>query len=122
MFTVTVETGFRAEHQLVMHDGQKEPLHGHDWLVRASVCGDRLDRLGLLVDFNWLTQILKGAFAPLEGEILEQAGCFNGTSASAENVARYVFQAIEPQMPDNVRLLWVEVTEKQGCCARYTTE
>lgn len=120
MFTVTVETSFKAEHQLTMHDGQKEPLHGHDWLVKASVSGDRLDRFGLLIDFKWFRELIEAVIAQFRGQILEQSGCFDGKNASAENVAEYVFQEIEPQMPDHVRLLWVQVAEEKGCWASYS--
>ena len=54
MFTVSVETHFRASHQLTLPDGSKEQAHTHDWLIAAEVCRDKLDSMGLVMDFSRL--------------------------------------------------------------------
>ena len=84
MYTVTVESTFTASHQLTMADGGKEPLHGHDWVVRVAVSADELDETGLAVDFNDLKAMIADVTEPFTGarlkldyaEVTEADGCW----------------------------------------------
>ena len=51
MFVITVETGFKAWHQLTLVGGEKEDMHEHNWLVRSAVSACALDESGLAMDF-----------------------------------------------------------------------
>ena len=63
MFTVSVETHFRASHQLGLPDGSKEPLHWHDWSVVADVSSDGLNNTGVVMDFSRLKAAMDGIVA-----------------------------------------------------------
>jgi 6-pyruvoyltetrahydropterin/6-carboxytetrahydropterin synthase len=119
MFTIIVETEFFAEHQLGMPDGNKEPLHGHRWKVTAAVAAEALDSAGLAFDFHRLKDILDKIIRPLAGRKLEECEPFGRVNASAENVARYIFDRLTGQIMPPVQLCWVEVTEADGCKVRY---
>lgn len=121
MFTVTVETGFRGEHQLSMADGQKEPLHAHDWVVRAAVSAEKLNEFGVAVDFIELKQEIDRIVAGFNDVQLEELDCFGaaGLEASAENVAKYIYDNLEDVLQAQVELQYVEVTEAEGCWAKY---
>ena len=73
MYTVTVESSFNAEHQLTFAGGQIESLHGHKWIVRAAVSAEKLNEVGLAVDFNDLKKAVEEVIAPLDGAILEKS-------------------------------------------------
>ncbi len=120
MFTVTVETTFTARHQLTIAQGQKEPLHSHDWIVRVAVSADRLDEMGLVVDFDDLKAKIEGVISPLSGARLEELSCFQGVNTSAENVAKYIYDKIEQLLPSHVKPRYVEVAEAPGCRAKYS--
>jgi 6-pyruvoyl-tetrahydropterin synthase len=47
---------------------------------------------------------------------------FQGKWPSAENVAVYIFDRLEPNLPGNVRLKSVRVSEQVGCWAIYSKE
>jgi 6-pyruvoyltetrahydropterin/6-carboxytetrahydropterin synthase len=119
MFTVTVETAFTAAHQLTFADGQKEPLHRHDWLVKVAVSTAELDQAGLAIDFNDLKAKIASITAPFDKATLEQLPVFKGKNASAENVAKHIFNGIEPLLSQQLKLRYVEVTEAPGCRAKY---
>ncbi len=51
MFEVSVEQSFAAGHALRNYHGKCENVHGHNYKVRVTVAGERLDETGLLVDF-----------------------------------------------------------------------
>lgn len=120
MFTVTAETAFSAKHRLTVATGQKELMHSHDWVVRAGVSADRLDETGVVIDFEDLKAKIEQVVGPLEGARLEELSCFKNTNASAENVAKYVYDGIELLLPGHVKLQYVEVAEAAGCRAKYS--
>ena len=122
MFAVTVEGSFTAEHQLTMADGEKEDLHSHGWIVKVSVSAEKLDNTGIAVDFIELKQIIDDVTCPFEGKILEELNLFGspGINASAENIARYIFDGIEPKLSGDVKLESVKVREAKGCWAKYS--
>jgi 6-pyruvoyltetrahydropterin/6-carboxytetrahydropterin synthase len=119
MFRITVERSFNASHQLALPNGEKEALHAHDWLVRARVRAAKLDSMGLVMDFHRLEAQIDAATAPLAGKRLEQLDDFSEISASAEYVARYIFEKIERELESRVHLESVEVMETPGCWAGY---
>jgi 6-pyruvoyltetrahydropterin/6-carboxytetrahydropterin synthase len=120
LFTLMVETTFTARHQLTIAQGQKEPLHSHDWIVRVGVSADRLDEMGLVVDFDDLKAKIEGVISPFNGARLEELSCFQGVNTSAENVAKYIYDKIEQLLPSHVKPRYVEVAEAPGCRAKYS--
>ncbi len=119
MFLLTVKTGFSAEHQLKFIDGTSENSHCHDWKVKVAVQSRILDENGLTVDFNVIKAATERVFKDFEGKKLENLAYFKNTNASAENVARYIYQKLEQTLGKVVQLKYVEVTEEKGCKARY---
>jgi 6-pyruvoyltetrahydropterin/6-carboxytetrahydropterin synthase len=122
VFRITVEKAFTATHQLTLSDGSKEKLHSHHWLVRATVAAGKLDSMGLVMDFQKLGGIIDDITAALGGRKLEETDCFGGANASAENVAKYLFERTAPLLDRRVRLEAVEVMETPGCWAKYSLD
>ncbi len=118
MFVITIETGFKASHQLTLA-GEKEDLHEHNWLVRLSVSADALDESGLAIDFLDLKAKVEAITNPFEGANLENLACFKGQNASAELVAKYIYDKLEPLLSPRVTIEYIEVMEAAGCWAKY---
>ena len=119
MFAVTVETSFLASHQLTLPDGLKEPLHQHNWLVTAEVSCGRLNNMGLVMDFKKLKAMVDNIVAHLSNKPLEASDYFRKNSSSAENVAKYIYDQLEPELPKNVKLNHIRVVEEPGCSAKF---
>ena len=119
LFTVTVESGFRASHQLTMADGEKEQLHSHDWIVRVAVGAEELDDCGLGIDFIELRALIERIVSPLSDKRLDEMACFEGVNASAENVTKYIYDRIAPELATRMTLEYVEVMESAGCWTKY---
>lgn len=119
MFTVSVETTFSASHQLRLEDGRQEDFHSHDWHVTAAVCSDRLNSLGLVVDFYWLKACLEEVTGVLGGIKLSQLEYFRRNNPSAEMVARYIYEKLEEKTADTVKIESVTVVEEPGCTAKF---
>jgi 6-pyruvoyl-tetrahydropterin synthase len=58
--------------------------------------------------------------ADFDNEALNSVRYFQQNNPSAENVAGYIFEKLEPKLPDGVRLENVRVSEEPGCSAKFS--
>ena len=119
LFTVSTEKSFWASHQLVSADGVKEPLHHHDWQVKVDVSSESLNSDGLVMDFGKLKEVVKEVAGELNDTVLNENEYFQKNGCSAENVAKYVYDKLEPKLPKGVKLGSVRVGEEPGCWAKF---
>ena len=119
MFTVSVETHFWAPHQLTLSDGSKEPLHRHNWAVTADVSSSELNSNGLVIDFYRLRAMVDNIVTVFDNAPLEKNDYFQRNNSSAENVAKYIYERLEPKLPGDVKLRAIRVVEEPGCSASY---
>ncbi len=120
MFTVSIETHFWASHQLVLPDGSKEPQHQHNWAVTAEVGSSELNSMGLVMDFHRLRTMLDSIAGELDNTAIEKIDYFQRNSASAENVAKYIYEQLEPKLPKGVKLEAVRVGEEPGSSTKFS--
>jgi 6-pyruvoyltetrahydropterin/6-carboxytetrahydropterin synthase len=120
-FEIAVTREFSAAHQLRLYDGSLEPLHGHNWRVRATVSSPVLDSIGTVMDFHELERLIHAIILPLHNSHLNEVPPFSaGVNPSAENLALHVGKSI--RLPTAVRLVGVEVWETEGCSAIYRSD
>ena len=122
LFTVGIEIQFKAWHSIPLSDGTKEPEHEHFWAVQVEVCGEAASKGGMVINFAQLKSRLLGVTAMLNETVLNESDYFKDKCPSAENVAVYIFDRLEPNLPDNVRLKSIRVSEQVGCWAIYSKE
>jgi 6-pyruvoyltetrahydropterin/6-carboxytetrahydropterin synthase len=120
MFTVSVETYFWASHQLTLPTGSKEPLHYHNWSVTADVSSDKLDRMGLVIDFHRLKAMLDNTVTELANSPLDKIDYFQQNGSSAENIAKYIYEKLQTKLPKGVNLNHISVTEEPGCSVKFS--
>jgi 6-pyruvoyltetrahydropterin/6-carboxytetrahydropterin synthase len=121
MYQLRVEEEFSAAHFLSHYMGKCEKLHGHNYLVRVWLCGDKLDESGMLFDFSLLKKTLREVLAVLDHTNLNDLEVFNN-DPSAERIAKFIFEEIKKKLPDQkTELLWkVDVFENSKSMARYS--
>ena len=119
MFTISVERHFRASHQLTLPDGSKEPVHQHDWVVTASLSSERLNNMGVVMDFQALQAMIDKTVAGFDNSALESIGYFQQNNPSAENVAKYIYEKLRIELPKGVKLLNILIVEEPGCSAKF---
>ncbi|UYV13923.1 MAG: 6-pyruvoyl tetrahydropterin synthase family protein [Phycisphaera sp.] len=124
MFEITAQTRFNAQHAILIK-GEREPLHGHDWLVRATIAGPTLDGEGLLCDFHAVEAALRLIVDPWNHDNLNHSEAFRGRKIepTAENVAMVIAtelaSALGETLPTDARVARVSVTEAPDCVATY---
>ena len=104
---------------MVLPDGSKEPAHGHDWVVTTAVSSERLDDVGVVMDFRALREIVENATAELDNTTLGDLEHFRRNNPSAENVAMYIYDRVRDALPEGVKLQSIEVVEEPGCSAKF---
>jgi 6-pyruvoyltetrahydropterin/6-carboxytetrahydropterin synthase len=131
MFSVTREITFCYGHRLLDYNGKCRHLHGHNGRAVITLETDRLDDLGMVVDFSRLKRIVGGwidetldhkmllhkddpvlAFLRDQGEpiyVLE-------VNPTAENIARLIFDYAAAQ---GFPVVEVKLWETESCFAAY---
>ncbi|MBN1306470.1 MAG: 6-carboxytetrahydropterin synthase QueD [Chitinispirillaceae bacterium] len=120
MYEITTETLFSAAHRLKNYRGPCENVHGHNWLVRATVKCPTLDECGIGIDFKTLKEKLKEIVGRFDHQDLNAALDESGMNPSSENIARYVFERLRESL-HGIRgsVCRVEVFETPGNGAAY---
>ncbi len=124
MFEVSVERTFAAGHALRGYRGKCENVHGHNYKVRVTLAGERLDSVGLLCDFVEVKRLIQSIVDRLDHRFMNDIPPFDELNPSAENLARYFYQEIRrglemspPVVP--VRIGEVTIWETDTTTATY---
>ena len=121
MFEISAETYFSAAHQLRGYPGPCCRLHGHNWRVRASVITDRLDEVGMGLDFRQLRTYLEEITDRLDHRNLNDLPPFDRINPTSEHIARYLFEALKAKLAEaHVALRSVQVSESETVAVTYT--
>ena len=115
------EFRFEAAHRLPHHDGKCRRLHGHSWVGRVYVRGNKLikdgSKQGMIIDYGDITQYIQ----PLLDNFLdhyylnESMGLENPTS---EAIARWIFEKLEKANLPGLDSVEIRETCTSGC--RYS--
>ena len=123
MFEVTVEDTFAAGHALRGYRGKCENPHGHNYRVRVTLAGEKLDHIGLLYDFKDLKAAMGEVIDRLDHQFLNDLEPFKNLNPSAENLAQYFYRETNAQLHaatnGRVRVKDVTVWEMDTTTARY---
>jgi 6-pyruvoyltetrahydropterin/6-carboxytetrahydropterin synthase len=123
MFEVTVEDTFAAGHALRGYRGKCENPHGHNYRVRVTLAGEKLDHIGLLYDFKDLKAAMGEVIDRLDHQFLNDLEPFKNLNPSAENLAQYFYRETNAQLHaatnGRVRVKDVIVWETDTTTARY---
>jgi 6-pyruvoyltetrahydropterin/6-carboxytetrahydropterin synthase len=120
MYEAAYETTFCATHVLTKDGRPLEPLHGHDWRVEVVAASEKLDDVGLVVDFEELKKAVAEVAARFHYKDINSHPDLASLSPSAEVMARYFFQEVKQRLGGAGRLVRrVRVWEAPGCSATY---
>lgn len=133
--TCTRRLEFDAAHRVKLHESKCKYVHGHRYVVEATISAPKLDELGRVVDFGvikeklgtWLdenwdhTTILWDQDKELGNAIANQTGqniYYMPTNPTAENIAAYLLDTICPTLFDKpLQVTSIIVQETPNCKA-----
>jgi 6-pyruvoyltetrahydropterin/6-carboxytetrahydropterin synthase len=110
MYELMVEDSFDAAHALRGYEGPCENLHGHTWKVQVFIKGDKLNKVGLLVDFKEIKNKLKEVLAEFDHKYLNDLEPFKTENPSSENMARIIFQKLKKKIKSISKIIVWEST------------
>lgn len=122
LFTVNVEVDFCASHIIVGHPGKCANLHGHNWKVQACVQARTVNDIGISIDFKDLKSELNAIIDPLDHRHLNDLEPFQNLNPTAENISRYVYQELKPQLPEHVTLTSIILWETDRSNVTYSVD
>ena len=119
MFSISAERHFQASHQLTLPDGSKEPVHSHNWVVTANLSSEKLNNMGVVMDFREHQEMIDKTVAGFHNKALESIDYFQQNNPSAENIAKYIYEKLLIELPEGVKLQNVRIVEEPGCSATF---
>ncbi len=125
MFKLTIIANFDAAHCLPGYPGKCQRLHGHNWKVEVTVTGNKLNSLGMLVDFKELKEALGETIINLDHYYLNDIPAFQGINPTAEHIAEYVYNNLAEHRlfaNNNIKISSVKIWESVHSAVEYTEE
>jgi len=125
MHTIFKDFTFAAAHAIRGHTRGCENLHGHNYRVRVHLRAERLDALGMVLDFADLKEMMQEILGPFDHRVINDIPPFDERNTTAELFSEYVFQeacrrlASHSKDPDRVHIARVEVWENDTACAVF---
>jgi 6-pyruvoyltetrahydropterin/6-carboxytetrahydropterin synthase len=123
MYEVMIETEFSSAHALRGYQGKCEHMHGHNWKIEIYVRGNKLDDIGLLIDFKELKMAAKKVMDYLDHKILNELPPFDEKwNPSSENIAWFILLEVGAQINTDFRKVYkVRAWETPTTVASYQT-
>jgi 6-pyruvoyltetrahydropterin/6-carboxytetrahydropterin synthase len=120
MYELMIETRFAAAHQLRNYKGKCENLHGHNWKVQVAVSAERLNEIGLAMDFGDIKAITNDVIGTLDHAMLNELFPFTEINPSSENIARWIYESLKKKIDtDEIEVASVTVWESDTAAATY---
>ena len=120
MIKIGLADHFDAAHFLRSYEGKCANMHGHCWNVQVSICGEKDEFSGMLLDFTVLKQILREELNKYDHRIINEIAPFDKKNPTAENLAEEIFNNIKIKLPENVVIKSVTVWESPKAWAEYS--
>ena len=119
MYELSIETQFAAAHQLRGYKGKCESMHGHNWRVQVSISSDKLNDIGIVMDFHDLKDLTNEVISPLDHSFLNEVFPFTEINPSSENIAKWIFESLSKRLKDMVKVNTITVWESENSSATY---
>lgn len=122
MYEIEMQDEFSAAHFLKLTDGSWERRHGHNWKVSVLMRSEKLDSMGVVVDFEMLKPALKTVLAEFQQTSFNEHPDFKNEkmNPSTENIAKLICERLSKTVKSpNAKIVKVTVWETPEASASY---
>lgn len=120
MFELDVIREFSSAHCLKGYCGNCSEKHGHNWSVQVFIRSEKLDEIGIAVDFKALKRELDALLGELDHKDLNSIPPFDKLNPTSENIAMYIYKRLSGKLNGNgVKVYRVRVGENATSGASY---
>ena len=116
MYSIKVDASFSSAHNLRGYKGKCEDLHGHNWKVEVCASSEKLDKIGMVLDFKFVKKYLNDVLDQLDHKYLNEIAYFKKINPTSENIAKYIYEKLKPRIK---QLDSVMVWENSSSLATY---
>lgn len=123
MFELSIIVDFEAAHFIRDYPGKCSRLHGHNWKVEVNVSGNKLNKLGMLIDFHDLKAEVKQVIETLDHRFLNEIEPFHIKNPTAENIAQYIYEQLVSRSAfteASIKIASVKVWESAHSAVTYS--
>ena len=124
MFELTIIVDFEAAHCIRDYPGKCSRLHGHNWKVEVLVKGNKLNKLGMLIDFRDLKEEVNKVILTLDHYYLNETEAFKEINPTAENIAKYIYHELAgcSVFAEDIKVCAIKVWESSHSAVSYSQE
>ncbi len=117
---LSVTVDFAAAHQLHGYEGNCARLHGHNWKIVVEVSGQKLDGVGMVMDFKTMKKAAREAAKTLDHYFLNDIAPFDQINPTAEHIAVWFFVTLSGALNQpNARVSAITVWENDYSAVTY---
>ena len=136
---LTTRFTFDAAHRILGHPGKCAYLHGHTYHLEVTVTAERLDPLGMVIDFDDFRALVRKAvldrwdhatllsgedplvpaISTVQAEAPDKVVSFRN-NPTAEVLTREAWQTIGQALPSGLRLLRLRIEETPACSSELS--
>ena len=123
MFDVEIRRTFSAAHQLKGYDGDCRNLHGHNYSVVLHVAAEKLNDIGIALDFKLLKAALDEVIGAYDHHNLSELPEFQAVNPTSEVLAMTIYRQMGAKLDDgNIRVTSVRIGESENSAITYSEE
>ncbi|MBQ9754096.1 MAG: 6-carboxytetrahydropterin synthase [Lentisphaeria bacterium] len=118
MFDIEIRRTFSAAHQLKGYDGDCRNLHGHNYNVIAVVRTDKLNEIGIALDFKRLKAALDSILDGYDHKNLSELPEYAQVNPTSEVMSMKIYRRLSEIINDEnikVRSIRIEESASSGC-------
>ena len=123
MFDIEIRRTFSAAHQLKGYEGDCRNLHGHNYNVIAVVRTDKLNDIGIALDFKRLKAALDEILDGYDHKKLSELPEYSEINPTSEVMAMKIYQRLSAVINDGVvKVYSIRIEESAGSGCTYFEE
>ncbi|MBN1970101.1 MAG: 6-carboxytetrahydropterin synthase QueD [Candidatus Delongbacteria bacterium] len=120
MYELFVKLHFSSAHKLAAYNGECSKLHGHNWEVKVYARADKLNEIGIALDFKEFKKSVKETVDRFDHVYLNDLEEYKNINPTAENIARILYKQLSDKINNDViKIHMVEIWESEKQGARY---
>ena len=123
VYEIYVQTHFSAAHALRGYPGDCARVHGHNWIIDVFVRCNKLNEIGIGLDFREIKERVKRVLKDLDHFNLNELPVFQDVNPTSENIAKFLYKELSRHLnSDSITVSKIKVSETPGAGAFYWEE
>lgn len=120
MYLVEIRRSFSAAHQLRGYNGDCKNLHGHNYGIVAAIACDKLNEIGIALDFKQLKAAVDEVINQYDHKNLSELADFAEINPTSEVLARTIYGKLSALLnAPGIKVKSIRVEESDSSALTY---